>query len=107
VDILSTIGVIADVAENGRVALEMLQEKGAGYYSLVFMDIQMPVMDGYEAARRIRSLDDPELAAIPIVAMTANAYEDDKKMAFAVGMNDHIGKPINITQLVETLRTMI
>ncbi len=106
VDILSTVGVAADIAENGKVALEMLQEKGAGYYSLVFMDIQMPVMDGYEAARRIRSLDDPDLAAIPIVAMTANAYEDDKKMAFAAGMNDHIGKPIDILRLIKTLQTM-
>jgi CheY-like chemotaxis protein len=107
VDILSTVGIAADIAENGKIALEMLQEKGAGYYSLVFMDIQMPVMDGYEAAKRIRCLDDPEIAGIPIVAMTANAYEDDKKMAFSVGMNGHIGKPIEIPKLIETLRTMI
>ncbi len=107
VDILSTVGIIAEVAENGKIALEMLQEKGAGYYSLVFMDIQMPVMDGYECARRIRSLDDAEIAAIPIVAMTANAYEDDRKMAFAAGMNGHIGKPIEIPKLIDTLQTMI
>ncbi len=107
VDILSTVGIAADIAENGKIALEMLQEKGAGYYSLVFMDIQMPIMDGYEAAKRIRCLDDPEIAGIPIVAMTANAYEDDKKMAFSVGMNGHIGKPIEIPKLIETLRTMI
>ncbi len=107
VDILSTVGIAADIAENGKAAIEMLLEKGAGYYSLVFMDIQMPVMDGYDAAKHIRRLDDPELAAIPIVAMTANAYEDDKKMAFAAGMNGHIGKPIDIPQLIETLRTQI
>ncbi len=107
VDILSTVGVAADIAENGKVALEMLQEKGAGYYSLVFMDIQMPVMDGYEAAKRIRRLDNPAISGIPIVAMTADAYEDDKKMAFAAGMNGHIGKPIEIPKLIEMLQTMI
>ncbi len=107
VDILSTVGITAEIAENGQVALEMLQEKGAGYYSLVFMDIQMPIMNGYEAAKRIRSLDDPAISGIPIVAMTANAYEDDKKMAFSAGMNGHIGKPIEIPKLIEILRTMI
>ncbi len=106
-DILSTVGVTADIAENGQVALDMLLEKGADYYSLVFMDIQMPVMDGYEATKRIRRLDDPQLAAIPIIAMTANAYEDDKQMAFAAGMNGHIGKPIEIPKLISILRTMI
>lgn len=107
VDILSTVGITADIAENGKIALEMLQEKGAGYYSLVFMDIQMPVMDGYEAAKRIRRFDDPAIAGIPIVAMTANAYEDDKKMAFSAGMNGHIGKPIEIPKLIEILQNMI
>ncbi len=107
VDILSTVGITADVAENGQIALEMLQAKEAGYYSLVFMDIQMPVMDGYETAKRIRNLDDKGISSIPIVAMTANAYEDDKKMAFTVGMNGHIGKPIEIPKLIETLQTMI
>jgi CheY-like chemotaxis protein len=107
VDILSTVGVAADIAENGKVAIEKLLENGAGYYSLVFMDIQMPVMDGYDAAKRIRHLDDPQIASIPIVAMTANAYEDDKKMAFAAGMNGHIGKPIDISQLIEILLTLI
>ena len=101
------MGIAADIAENGKIALEMLQEKGAGYYSLVFMDIQMPVMDGYEAAKRIRRLDDPAIAGIPIVAMTANAYEDDKKMAFSAGMNGHIGKPIEIPKLIEILQNMI
>ncbi len=107
VDILSTVGIQAEVADNGQNALDILQEKGAGYYSLIFMDIQMPVMDGYEASSRIRSLQDKALAEIPIVAMTANAYEDDKKMAYSVGMNAHIAKPIEISKLMEILRTMM
>ncbi len=107
VDILSTVGISAEVAENGQVALDMLKEKGAYYYSLIFMDIQMPVMDGYETVKQIRKLDDKGFKEIPIVAMTANAYEDDKKMAFEAGMNGHIAKPIEIPKLVDTLRTMI
>ncbi len=107
VDILSTIGISAEIAENGQVALDMLKEKGANYYSLIFMDIQMPVMDGYETVRQIRKLNDTGFKKIPIVAMTANAYEDDKKMAFESGMNGHIAKPIEIPKLVDTLRTMI
>lgn len=107
VDILEIAGVSADIAENGLEALEMLQNRESDYYSMVFMDIQMPVMDGYEAAKRIRLLPDPVLSKIPIIAMTANAYEEDKKKAFAAGMNGHIGKPIDIPKLFEIVRTMI
>ncbi|MBE6851206.1 MAG: response regulator [Ruminococcus sp.] len=107
VDILEIAGISADIAENGLEALEMLQNRESDYYSMVFMDIQMPVMDGYEAAKRIRALHDPLLSRIPIIAMTANAYEEDKKKAFASGMNGHIGKPIDIPQLFEIVRTMI
>ena len=107
VDILSTVGISAEVAENGQIALDMLNEKGAYYYSMIFMDIQMPVMDGYETAKRIRRLEETGFKKIPIVAMTANAYEDDKKMAFDVGMNAHIAKPIEISKLIDTLCAMI
>lgn len=107
VDILEIAGINADIAENGLEALEILQSKESNYYSMIFMDIQMPVMDGYEASRRIRALPDPVLSNIPIIAMTANAYEEDKIQAFAAGMNGHIGKPIDIYTLFEVVKTII
>ena len=106
-DILDIAGVKTEIAENGKIALEMLEQHGAGYYDMVFMDIQMPVMDGYEAARRIRSMQDPQLANIPIVAMTANAYEEDRVLSFEAGMNGHIGKPIDLGQLFALLQELI
>ena len=81
----------------------MLKASEPGYYQLVLMDIQMPVMDGYEAARAIRALDDPQLSALPIIAMTANAFEEDKQNALRSGMNGHIAKPIDIQMLFDTL----
>ena len=73
----------------------------------MLMDIQMPVMNGYDATRAIRGLDNPALAQIPIVAMTANAFEEDRRAAFACGMNEHIAKPINVPRLVEVLSELI
>lgn len=81
----------------------MVQKSAPGYYKLVLMDIQMPVMNGYEAARAIRSLGNKELARIPIIAMTANAFEEDKQEALKCGMNAHIAKPIDIGNLFDTL----
>lgn len=107
VDILDIAGVTAEIAPNGQIALEMLEQRGAGYYDMVFMDIQMPVMDGYEAARRIRSMQDEQLANIPIIAMTANAYEEDRVLSFKAGMNGHIGKPIDLNQLFALLQELI
>ena len=78
-----------------------------GYYQLVLMDVQMPVMNGYEATKAIRSLKNQDLATIPIIAMTANAFEEDKQEAIRCGMNGHIAKPIDVDVLFETLRKML
>ncbi len=102
-EILSAEGLIVEEAEDGNIALEKLAQKGAGYYNLVLMDIQMPVMDGYEAAKKIRAFEDKRLADIPIIAMTANAFEEDKKRAFEAGMNDHIAKPIDVKKLLQAM----
>ena len=101
--ILGEAGFEVDIAENGQIAIDMLQKAGAGYYQVVLMDIQMPVMDGYEATRVIRAMENKELAAIPILAMSANAFEEDKQEALACGMNGHIAKPINVKTLLNTL----
>lgn len=103
VSILSEAGFTVDVAENGQVALDMISKAEAGYYQVVLMDVQMPVMNGYEATKAIRRLEEKELASIPILAMTANAFEEDKQAAMQSGMNGHIAKPIDIDKLMETL----
>ena len=89
------------------MAVEMLAASEPGYYQLVLMDIQMPVMDGYQAAREIRRLQDPGLASIPIIAMTANAFEEDKQEALKCGMDGHIAKPIDVEVLFDTLDHML
>ena len=101
--ILEEAGFTLDVAENGEIAVQMMRHSEPGYYRLVLMDIQMPVMDGYAAAKAIRALPDRELASVPILAMTANAFEEDKQAALKCGMNGHIAKPIHIGKLMETL----
>ncbi|MCI9351788.1 MAG: response regulator [Lawsonibacter sp.] len=101
--ILTEAGFQVDVASNGQIALDMLKDNSPGHYNLILMDIQMPVMDGYAATRAIRALDNQELASTPILAMTANAFAEDRKDALCAGMNGHISKPINITTLMETL----
>jgi len=103
VAILGDAGFSADVADNGQIAVDMLKKSGPGYYQLILMDVQMPVMGGYEATRKIRELSNKKLASIPILAMTANAFEEDKKEALACGMNGHIAKPINAKYLFESL----
>jgi CheY-like chemotaxis protein len=85
----------------------MVLDHAPGHYDLVLMDIQMPVMDGYEATRTIRSSQNPQLASIPIIAMTANAFEEDRKQALAAGMDAHIAKPVDIDKLLSTIRTVI
>ena len=86
-------------ARNDVEAVEKLSESAEGYYDMIFMDIQMPLMDGYEAARTIRALDRKDAAAIPIVAMTANAFEEDVREAYKAGMNVHLAKPVDLTEL--------
>ena len=101
--ILEEAGFAVEVAQDGKVAVEMLVKAGADHYQLVLMDVQMPVMDGYQATRAIRQLEDKALASIPILAMTANAFEEDKQEALRSGMDGHIAKPIDIKKLIETL----
>ncbi|MDE6433250.1 MAG: response regulator [Lachnospiraceae bacterium] len=104
VAILTEAGFSVEVAENGQVALDMLKEAQSGYYQLVLMDIQMPVMNGYEATKAIRSLENSEVSSIPIFAMSANAFEEDRQEALKCGMNGHIAKPIDVKVLLNTLR---
>ncbi len=101
--ILEDAGFTAEVAENGKIAVDMLAKSEPGYYQLILMDVRMPVMDGYEATKEIRALEDKELSSIPIFAMTANAFEEDKQEAMAAGMDGHLSKPIEIEVLFETL----
>ena len=107
IEILSAQGFEIERVENGQSCVERLCEKEAGYYDLILMDIQMPVMNGYEATRTIRSLNDKDKADIPIVAMTANAFEEDKKQAFQSGMNAHVAKPIDVPTLLKTIGDLI
>ena len=101
--VLEGVGLIIDTACDGTEAVAAMKAAQAGTYDLILMDIQMPVMDGYEAARTIRTMEDPAIANIPIVAMTANAFEEDRQRAVDAGMNDHVPKPIDIPRLIETL----
>lgn len=103
VEILNEAGFDVEVADNGQIAVDMLKESEPGYYRLILMDVQMPVMNGYEATKTIRKLENTELASIPILAMTANAFEEDKQTALASGMNGHIAKPIDISKLFESM----
>jgi len=107
VAILGDAGFTTEVAENGQIAVEMLKKSEPGYYQVVLMDVQMPVMNGYEATKAIRQLEDRRLASIPIIAMTANAFEEDKQEALNCGMNGHIAKPIDIDNLLGTLKKVL
>ena len=105
--LLKEAGFEVDTAENGKVAVEKVEAASADRYDLILMDIQMPEMDGYEATRRIRALPDTKKAALPIVAMTANAFEDDRKNALRAGMNGHIAKPLDIPKLFQVLSELL
>ena len=105
-EILGEYGFQIDSAENGVQAVEKVTASKPGDYDLVLMDIQMPLMDGYEATRRIRALENPALAGIPILAMTANAFDEDRKAAMDCGMNGFLSKPIQIEELIHTLQSV-
>ena len=104
VELLNEYGFLVDTAENGAEAVEKVKNSAPGEYDLVLMDVQMPVMNGYEATEKIRALDDPALAGITILAMTANAFDEDKKKALSCGMNGFLSKPIVIDELIATLQ---
>ena len=104
VELLREEGCTVDRAKDGVECVDMLEKAANGTYQMILMDIQMPVMNGYDAAKKIRRMDDPQKANIPIIAMTANAFSEDKQAALDVGMNDHIAKPINMNILVPTIQ---
>ena len=106
-EILEEEGIIIDTAEDGDIAVEKMRNAKEGQYDLILMDIQMPRMNGYDATKAIRSVPDPYVSGIPIIAMTANAFDEDKQNAFSAGMNGHIAKPIDVSKLINTLSELL
>ena len=102
-EIIGSTGAEIDTAINGLEALNKIMQSAENYYDLVFMDIQMPIMDGYESTRKIRALRRNDIKEMPIIAMTANAFSEDVKNALDAGMNYHLAKPIEITELINIL----
>ena len=102
-EILEEYGAQIDTAEDGDIAVEKIKNSSPGQYDVVLMDIQMPRMNGYEATKAIRALENKEIANIKIIAMTANAFEEDRQNALRAGMNEHIAKPIDVPKLLGTL----
>ena len=107
VEILASEGMMVEEAEDGSIAVEMVETSEPNYYDCVLMDIQMPIMDGYEATRKIRAFTNKELANVPIIAMTANAFAEDRKHAFEAGMNGHVAKPVDVANLLEVLSEVV
>ncbi len=101
IELIQAEGLQVERAVDGVVCVDMIEKKPANYYDMILMDIQMPIMDGYKATQMIRKMDDPEKANIPIVAMTANAFAEDRQKALAVGMDDHVAKPIDMNRLMQ------
>ena len=106
-DLLELEGAETEHAENGQIAVDMVEKSAPDYYDVILMDLRMPVMDGLEATRRIRALDRPDVKEVPIIALTANAYESDIKSSLEAGMNEHLAKPADADMLYGTLRRHI
>ena len=106
-NILVSVGLAVDIVSDGTEAVEKIKTAAAGYYDIILMDIQMPQMDGYEATRQIRGLDDKEKSSIPIEAVTANVFEADRQTALDVGMNGHLAKPYDIPEIMKTLTKLL
>lgn len=107
IELMEIEGVQCDIAQNGQIAVEKFENSEVGAYDLIFMDVQMPIMDGYAATRAIRAGNHPEAKTIPIIAMTANAFDDDIKKAFDAGMNAHLAKPIDMDKLKSVVSELI
>ena len=106
-DVLEMEGIETDHAENGRIAVEMFQNSEPGMYSAILMDIRMPEMDGLEATQAIRALDRPDAKTLPIIALTANAFDEDVQRSLQCGMNAHLTKPVEPEHLFKTLGELI
>ena len=102
-EILKKYGLQVERAEDGAICVEMLKQHEDEYYDLILMDVQMPNMDGYTACRTIRELKDTAKSSIPVIAMTANAFAEDRENALAAGMNEHIAKPLDVEKILEIL----
>ena len=106
-ELMDIRGVKVEHAENGRIALEMFEKSEANYYDAILMDVRMPEMDGLEATKAIRALNRPDAKTIPIIAMTANAFDEDVQRSLQAGMNAHLSKPVESEQLYKTLEELI
>ena len=100
-------GFVVEVVDDGHAAVEKMAAAKPGQYDLILMDIQMPMMNGYEATKRIRAMSSPYCRQIPIIAMTANAFEEDKALALQAGMNDYLAKPIQIDKMLKVISNML